>query len=275
MKYIIYAIVNTVTKKFYIGSTDIKYRTVRFNNHFSQLNCNSHHSFKLQKAFLKYGKSAFESFIIEEKNGSLEERNDRESFWINIFNSYKKGYNCTEKGSSRKKTDEEKEHLSLIVKEAFALNKRTTSNKKGERRDTVLMNRINRDKRLVISQYTLSGEFIKDWEGIITATQNLNISKTSLGNCLKKRSKSAGGFQWKYKHESLSIEQIERKNDIRVVLQFSKEKTFIKEWESCSEAARAFKAYPSGIIESCKNQGRYKCKGYYWKYKEKNEKYVL
>jgi len=50
-----------------------------------------------------------------------------------------------------------------------------------------------------ILQYTIEGEFIKEWESCKNASQTLNISKSSISSNLKKRYKSAGGYIWKYK----------------------------------------------------------------------------
>ena len=50
-----------------------------------------------------------------------------------------------------------------------------------------------------ITQYSISGELIKEWESVKLASENLNISKSSISSNLKKRYKSAGGYIWKYK----------------------------------------------------------------------------
>lgn len=49
-----------------------------------------------------------------------------------------------------------------------------------------------------ISQWTLSGQYIKTWKNITTAAKENMILKTSIGNCLKGRTHSAGGYVWKY-----------------------------------------------------------------------------
>ena len=49
-----------------------------------------------------------------------------------------------------------------------------------------------------INQYDLDGNFIKTWSTIKEASLQTNIIITSIGNCLSCRSKSAGGFKWKY-----------------------------------------------------------------------------
>jgi len=49
-----------------------------------------------------------------------------------------------------------------------------------------------------VIQYDLNMTPIKTWEYISLASQELGICSTSISNCLKERSKTAGGFIWKY-----------------------------------------------------------------------------
>lgn len=53
-----------------------------------------------------------------------------------------------------------------------------------------------------IIQLSLEEDFIREWPSITDASEVLNISKNSIGNCLKKRSNSAGKFKWKYKNDN-------------------------------------------------------------------------
>ncbi|MDO8658165.1 MAG: HNH endonuclease [Candidatus Levybacteria bacterium] len=59
---------------------------------------------------------------------------------------------------------------------------------------------IRSDIHKSITQYSLLNEKIRDWESIEMAAKNLAILNTSIGNCLKLRTKSAGGFKWQYKN---------------------------------------------------------------------------
>ncbi len=49
-----------------------------------------------------------------------------------------------------------------------------------------------------IKQYSKNGNLIKTWDSIIDASKELNISNTSISNCLKGRCKTACGYRWKY-----------------------------------------------------------------------------
>jgi hypothetical protein len=52
----------------------------------------------------------------------------------------------------------------------------------------------------VIIPNDLKNNFIKEWSGQTIASQMLNINQPSISNCLKNRSRTAGGYIWKYKN---------------------------------------------------------------------------
>lgn len=87
----IYRIINTVTNKSYIGSTFKSFKT-RWKQHLSKLDNNKHHSKELQNSYNKYGTDSFVCEILE----IIEDKSillDRESFYINKFDSVENGYN--------------------------------------------------------------------------------------------------------------------------------------------------------------------------------------
>lgn len=90
----IYQIVNKVNQKKYIGSsTRLQGRKKR---HFSELNCNIHHSQALQRAYNKYGKDNFDFFILE--YCEIEKLLEREQYYLyNLkpeYNICKTAGNC-------------------------------------------------------------------------------------------------------------------------------------------------------------------------------------
>jgi hypothetical protein len=54
------------------------------------------------------------------------------------------------------------------------------------------------DKNIPIIQHDLQNNFIKEWSSVNDALKFLNIK--GISNVLSNRSKSAGGFKWKYKN---------------------------------------------------------------------------
>lgn len=59
--------------------------------------------------------------------------------------------------------------------------------------------RISKVNSKPILQYTLNGEFIREWESGKKASETLKINYIGISNNLNNRSKSSGGFIWKYK----------------------------------------------------------------------------
>lgn len=55
--------------------------------------------------------------------------------------------------------------------------------------------------RKVILQFSLDGEFIKEFSSIKEASGEIGISKPATMHCLKGKTKKAGGYKWKYKYE--------------------------------------------------------------------------
>ena len=60
-----------------------------------------------------------------------------------------------------------------------------------------------KDKRSKsICQYSLSGEFIKEWKSTMDIERELNIPNSSISGCCKNKKHylSAGGYVWKFKN---------------------------------------------------------------------------
>jgi hypothetical protein len=49
-----------------------------------------------------------------------------------------------------------------------------------------------------INQLSLNNEFIKTWDNATEASKELKIKRSAIGNNLKKRSKTSGGFKWEF-----------------------------------------------------------------------------
>ncbi len=92
----IYIIKNLVNGKVYVGSSVNLHR--RWVVHKYRLKANKHHSIKLQNSWNKYGSDAFEFITIQlcKKENLITE----EQYWIDWFDSYLIGYNCTPKAAN-------------------------------------------------------------------------------------------------------------------------------------------------------------------------------
>lgn len=93
MKGIIYIIKNNINGKVYIGQTIQKLKD-RWYRHCGKSGISKNESnMAIKRAILKYGKENFTIEILEECEQSL--LNDREKYYIKVYDSYNKGYNCT------------------------------------------------------------------------------------------------------------------------------------------------------------------------------------
>lgn len=90
----IYKITNIKNNKIYVGQSNDIYR--RFYEH--QIKGESSR-IPVDKAIQKYGKDSFLYEVLEEC--SIEELNQKETFWIKKLNAIKDGYNCSEGGDQQ------------------------------------------------------------------------------------------------------------------------------------------------------------------------------
>ena len=192
MKGKIYKITNKINGKVYIGQT-IQSLKERFNRHCSNYKDN-HSNMSIKQAILKYGKENFTIELIEEiEQDKLDER---EIYWISIYNSYNKGYNCTKGGQNgaivqpKLSWREENEVIEAKylgyscreISEVYNIDRTTVHNifkrhnlKMPNKRN--LENRINKDAFL---QFLITKPTLQEIEN------RFNICKCSVYNYLKK-----------------------------------------------------------------------------------------
>ena len=110
--YIIYLHRNKINNKVYIGQTsDTMERRARGG-------CGYKSSPHFYRAIVEYGWENFEHFILE-KNLSSAEADDKEKYWIKVFDSTnpEKGYNLTAGGKLTETSDGSKQKKRVVCKE--------------------------------------------------------------------------------------------------------------------------------------------------------------
>lgn len=137
-------------------------------------------------------------------------------------------------------------------------------------------NTIARNKSNIrgICQYDMDGHFIRKFSSI-TEAQNSVEGLGSIGAALKGsgKSKSAGGFQWKYDTGDYSDISALHVNG-RPVLQIDpKSFTLIAEYHSMADAERETGISNKQIIKSCKRQ-HITSGGFIWRYKDDPDAFV-
>lgn len=114
----VYKIENIHTGKMYVGSSGSIER--RWKEHVHMLESNTHHSSKLQRAWNKANdKSIFQFATIEEIPNECDLL-IREQYWIDYYDAYRNGYNCSEKVNNPRytmKNQLKSKHKKLASKE--------------------------------------------------------------------------------------------------------------------------------------------------------------
>lgn len=97
---LIYIITNSINDKVYIGQT-IQTLKKRWQGHCRKAFSKNEADMKIKRAIYKYGKEFF--FIKELERCNVEELDEREIYYISLYNSYYTGYNSTKGGKSEAK----------------------------------------------------------------------------------------------------------------------------------------------------------------------------
>lgn len=122
-----------------------------------------------------------------------------------------------------------------------------------------------------IKQYTEDGIFIKNWNSIKEASENLNISATSIGevcNHSNKKRHLAGGFLWSYYNETpINNKKVVFRGKRKVQQIDPNTLTVIQEFDSLADAANTIGGTWQGIQRVC-NGNRKRCHGFIWKFKD-------
>jgi len=172
---------------------------------------------------IKYG---LDTIIEELEAVSQEDTNIKEEYWINQFKSW--GFKLANRnkggGGLECHTDETKSKISKILKSKSLLERQTINKKislgnknikkptsgyknwKQKDIDRVIntspFNQPNwseKYKKQVIMLDKTTENFIKTFGSVSEAAYIIGVKQSSLSHCLTGRSKSCGGYKWKYK----------------------------------------------------------------------------
>lgn len=121
-----------------------------------------------------------------------------------------------------------------------------------------------------VIQFSLEGEFVKEWESITDAIKELNIQ--GRGNiflaCNSIRNQAAG-FQWIYKEDYESGKKLPKNIPPKeIVIKLTHDNQFVEEFSDASEAARSVGKEVSSAIYKCCRGIIKQSDGYKWVFKE-------
>ncbi len=223
--YTVYLHINKVNRKVYVGITSMRVEN-RWREGKGYKKCEI-----MNRAILKYGWSNFEHIILckTSKNRAIV----LEKALIKLYKNKRMSYNISGGGEGAGTVSEyTREKLRQYKGEKSSMfgkhpSKETIEKRISTRRalghyskDTSWLApyRLRKGKespmygrkpsentllahRKVILQFSLDGEFIREFNSIKEASKEISISKPAIVHCLKGKTKKAGGYKWKYKYE--------------------------------------------------------------------------
>lgn len=196
----IYAIVNSLNNKKYIGSTGTLRK--RFRQHYTALSSNQHANCHLQNAVNKYGMDKFYFVVLERCENIADTLLLIEQKYIDELGDYNI---CTEAGkltgvspkghplSEQQRNNIIKANKSRVWTEEMCT-KKSASSKNSE---------FIQKSQKQVNQYDLQGNFIATHPSINDAarfTGNIN-HRVSIKRCCYNKMNTAYGFIWKFKEQ--------------------------------------------------------------------------
>lgn len=196
----VYAIVNLLNNKKYIGSTHSLRK--RFRQHFNDLCKQKHPNIILQRAYNKYGSKHFGFIILERCEDIVSTLLEIEQKYIDEFGDYNI---CKEAGTTRGvvhiQPSMSKEGRKKI---AEANRKRVWSKESLQKKSESAKNcEYNIKQRKAVLQFDLDNNFIAEYESVSAAgnaTGHPN-GRTSIKDCCKGRRMTAYNYKWRYKND--------------------------------------------------------------------------
>ena len=204
----VYKLTNTITGKFYIGSTVNYHSRMKYHRYSYRKNANR----DLGGDIEKYGWDAFRAEIVEVC--TRENVRDRERFYIEALNAVEAGYNQTE---ATKYSDHMRAFNEKMWKNEDYRAKRSEQSREVQRRrlsdpsylaqKSAELKAYTDTLKKPVGMYSKQGELLQTFAGVREAerwlinagkTQSKNASTTISDCCKGGRHKTVYGYIWKY-----------------------------------------------------------------------------
>lgn len=121
-------------------------------------------------------------------------------------------------------------------------------------------------KQKVVLQYDLSGNFIREFDSVISISNEYGYNSGNIASCCRGVSLSANGYIWRYKDEFLEIDLDKLNYQKRKVKQYDLKGNLIKSYDSIKEAASF--GFNEGNIQDCCVYRLKSHRGFIWRYFE-------
>ena len=208
----VYQIINDINNKIYIGKTEFSIDK-RFKEHCSDAFKERNEKRPLYSAMRKYGIEHFHIELIEETDNPEE----REKYWIEQKQSFKKGYNATLGGDGKKYLDYDLiiasyKEIKSVKDTAISLGISSDSVSNILRANNISIitssEVIKKKYGKVVNMYDLQNTFLKTFPSVnaaakymvennLTGCKMTTIKQHITEVCMGKR-KTAAKFKWKY-----------------------------------------------------------------------------
>lgn len=243
---IIYKIENTITHKIYIGQTThpkgfngrYNHKGVGIERVYNDLSSKKDRGERYNKYLLcSIEKCGFDAFVVDEMFDialTIDKLNEKETYYIKKFDSYKNGYNMTFGGDS-----------------ASGFSKPSGKDCPNSKR---------------VCQISLDGELIKIWDSITDACNKLGACPSSVSNVChgKKRrkngdvSKTSSGYVWVFEKDydpckdySVNRPKQNMGHGAKIVLLLSDNGDIVQEFYSINEASRELGINVESVRQTC------------------------
>ena len=197
---VIYKITNIVNGKVYIG------QSINFMKRISSYKNNScYNQTKIHRAISKYSWNSFSVEILFKYNMKNPDRtcialDAMEKFCIKKYSSIENGYNIKTGGGNGIPSKDSIEKGRISRMNISNDTRLKMSNSQKNRTDMMdLINKLSEKNKKPIIQYTLDGEFIREWDSAVDAAKILGGKYRSIGKACRHKTKSSRGFLWDYK----------------------------------------------------------------------------
>jgi group I intron endonuclease len=243
--------------KVYIGkSINIENRHSHYKRGHSKEQPFLHHSLQ------KYGWDNHKISILEECE--IEVLDEREKYYIKLYNSVENGLNLTYGGDGGVKSNTTKNKMSTShtgMKKPWAGLKKLSKT----HRESLTQGRIN--TLSPVYQYDLEGNYIQEFKNPKQTSQQLKLNNGYLFTILDDFRKTLGGFRFtRTKYDNLPP-ILKHTGNRKQVLQYDKQNNFIKEWDTCKQASKSLGIPVQNISSCCRGEIK-TCNNSIWKYKK-------
>ena len=238
---VIYKIENTITHEIYIGQTshprgfngryDFKGNGIErvYKKLLGNETRGERHNQHLRRSIKKFGFDAFEVVEMFDVAETFEELNEKESYYISLFDSYKNGYNQSFGGDS-------------ISGYSRPTGKDCPNSKR-------------------VCQIGLDGELIKIWDCATDASNELGIDQASISMVCKGKRKTAGNFVWIHEKDYDSNQNYKRTpqtkdrgKGTKPVLLLSENNDILREFYSINDASAKLGMSVEGVRKICNHK---------------------